>query len=59
MNRSPHASNSTEAKIQNAIYFLECRNALVQFSQQLKCVDQERVVTLSWQSEHLKKQLLI
>ena len=50
---SPHASHSIEAKIQNAIFFQvgRSRNALVQFSQQSKSLDQERFVTLTWQSE--------
>ena len=51
---NPHASNNIEAKIQNAIFFQVgwCRNALVHVSQQSKCLDQESVVTLSWQSDH-------
>ena len=54
MNSSPHSSNNIETKIQNAIYFLRLVGVgmpLVQFSQQLKCLDRESVVTLSWQSE--------
>ena len=55
MNSSPHASNSTEAKIkiQNAIYFFRWAGVGMP-SQRLKCLDQESVVTLSWQSEHSK-----
>ena len=29
-----------------------CKNAMVQFLQQLGCLGQESIVTLSWQSEH-------